>query len=223
MNFQIITTVLFLIGFVAIIVLTEYLHKRFSLNPEHTRKIAHVMASLSSLVFVYAFDSYWYVFIIGFIFFVTLLVGKYNNAFKSIDSVKRKTSGSYLLPISICVLFYFSNTQGNNLIFVLPLLILGISDPLAATFGMMYRANTRKIIILNYTFDKTVLGSMVFFISTLFISIITLHLFGYQTREVFIISLAIAVANTLIELVSSKGIDNLSVPLMTMAILILTQ
>lgn len=69
----------------------------------------------------------------------TFFIGKYRNAFKSIDSVKRKTGGSYLLPVSICILFYFSNTQSNTLIFVLPLLILGISDPLAGTFGMMYR------------------------------------------------------------------------------------
>ena len=223
MNSQIIVTALFLIGFVAIIALTEYLHKRFSLNSEFTRKIAHVLASLSSLVFIFVFDSFWYVLFIGFIFFFVLFIGKYKNAFRSIDSVRRKTGGSYLLPVSICILFYFSNKLDNTLIFVLPILILGISDPLAATFGMAFHNKTRKITILDYTFDKTILGSMVFFLSTFFISWLTLSFFNYAMKEALMLSLVIAILNTFIELISSKGIDNISVPLLTMMLLLLVR
>jgi dolichol kinase len=98
---------------------------------------------------------------------------------------------------------------------------LGISDPLAATFGMTFHNKTRKITILDYTFDKTILGSMVFFLSTFFISWLTLFFFDYSMKEALMLSFVIAIVNTLIELISSKGIDNLSVPLMTMMVLLL--
>ncbi len=79
---------------------------------------------------------------------------------------------------------------------------------------------SQKINILNYTFEKTILGSIVFFISTLIISLITIFVYCFSITEILISSLMIASVNTLIELVSSKGIDNLSVSLITKAILI---
>ena len=216
---QIVVTALFSIGFILIIIFNEYLFRKYNLKPEYSRKLAHILACLSSLLFLVTLNSHWSVLFLGLSFFIILYLGKKHNKTKSIDSVKRKTIGSYILPVSIYLLFFISEKLANDLYFVLPLLILGISDPLAGLFGTYYKNNTRTINFVNITFNKTILGSVVFFISSFLISIITLYLFNFEISKTLGISLTIAVFTTITEIVSSKGIDNISVPLMTTLLL----
>ena len=219
MTNQIFITTLFVVGFILIIIFNEYLFRKYNLKPEYSRKIAHILACLSSLLFLFSFNSHWNVLFLGLLFFIILYLGKKFNKTKSIDNVKRKTIGSYILPISIYILFFISKKLENNIYFVLPLLILGVSDPLAGFFGTFYENKTKKIIFLNTTFNKTILGSVVFLISSFLISIITLYLFDFEISKTLNISLIIALFATLTEIVSSKGIDNISVPLVTTLII----
>ena len=110
---QALYTFIFLLVFLGLIFLCELLYKRFNLKAEITRKLAHIISSLFSLVFLLTFQSYWYVIILGISFFIILFLGQYFNVFKSIESLERKTAGSYLLPISICLLFFFSRESNN--------------------------------------------------------------------------------------------------------------
>lgn len=217
---QILLTVLFMIGFSSILFFSEYLHKHFAINGEYTRKIAHILATLSSLILIFTIESHWYILFLGLVFFFLLFLGKRKGYFKSIDPENRKTAGSYLLPISIYIAFYISRSLNNDLIFILPVLLLGISDPLAGLFGVYFKSRTKNITIFNYQFDKTILGSGVFFISTLIITPIVLYTFDYEFLRLFILSIVIACTITVTELISPYGTDNLSVPLMTILILI---
>jgi len=163
------------------------------------------------------------VIILGISFFFILFIGKRFNIFKSIDSVERKTAGSFLLPISICLLFLFSRENNNNLFFVLPILILGVSDPLASIFGTIYRDRTKKIVLFKKEFDKTYIGSIVFSISSFIISIVVLHLYSFSGRELVLLSISITAVATLIEILSSNGIDNITVPHSVLLILFLIE
>jgi dolichol kinase len=216
---QTLFTILFIIGFGCIIYFVEYLHHHFAIHSEYTRKIAHSLATLSSLILIYTFESHWYILFIGIFFFLVLFIAKRNDLFKSIDSVNRKTGGSYLLPVSVYLVFYISRTSSNDLIFILPILLLGISDPLAGLFGTYFRNRTRRITLFNYQFDKTILGSGVFFISSLIITLITLYAFDYELVKILFLSVLIAGTTTIVELISPYGIDNLSVPLVTVLLL----
>ena len=221
MNYQIIFTILFLIGFITILFFAEFLYKKNDVKSEYTRKFAHVFATLSSLSFVLIFQSHWYVLFLGLTFFFILYIGKKNNKFKSIDSVERKTGGSYLLPIAIYIMFYISDVFDTTLYFILPILILGISDPLAGIFGTYFKQKTRVIKLGKHLFNKTIIGSTAFFISTFFLTFITLYFFGFSIQNILILAILISLTDTFVEIISSKGIDNITVPLITFLILFL--
>jgi phytol kinase len=216
---QIIIAILFFAGFWCIIYAAEYLHRHYAINPEYTRKMAHSLATLASLIFIFTIKSHWYILILGLFFFLLLLVAKRMKLFNSIDAVNRKTGGSYLLPVSVYLVFYIASTYGNNLLFFLPILLLGISDPLAGFVGTYYRNSIKKITLFNYQLDKTILGSSVFFASTLIITLVTLYLFDYELPKLLFLSILIAAATTVTELLSPYGTDNLTVPLMTVFLL----
>jgi dolichol kinase len=221
MNYQLIFTILFLIGFITILFFAEFLYKKIEVKSEYTRKFAHVFATLSSLSFVLIFQSHWYVLFLGLTFFFILYIGKKNNKFKSIDSVERKTGGSYLLPIAIYIMFYISDIFDTTLYFILPILILGISDPLAGIFGTHFKQKTRNIKIGKYLFNKTIIGSTAFFISTFLLTLITLYFFGFSIQNILILAILISLIDTFVEIISSKGIDNITVPLITFLTLFL--
>jgi phytol kinase len=216
---QIIITILFFAGFWCIIYAAEYLHWHYAIDPEYTRKMAHSLSTLASLIFIFTIKSHWYILILGVFFFLLLLAAKRKNIFKSIDAVNRSTAGSYLLPVSVYIVFYISRSTGNILFYILPILLLGISDPLAGLTGTYYGNRIKKITLFNYQLDKTILGSSVFFASTLIITLITLYLFDYELSRIIFLSILIAAVTTVTELLSPYGTDNLTVPLMTVFLL----
>ena len=132
---------------------------------------------------------------------------------KSIHSVKRKTYGAFLLPVSIGIAYYVSVWQKDNIFFILPVFILAISDPLAYYFGTAYKSKVLKS-------DKTVIGTLIFFLSALIIcTTVLLHQSaGFKSLG---IALCISVIVSGIELISPNGSDNLTIPLSVILLLML--
>jgi phytol kinase len=215
MNIQIIYTVLYLLGFYFIILVSEYIYHHHGIKAEITRKAAHVIGSLSSISFIYLFDSHWYVLIIGIVFFTLLFLSKRRGIYHSIDSIDRISIGSYLLPVSIYLCFLTSELFENSVYFLMPVLILGISDPLAALVGMNLK-NARYIKILSWHSRKTLEGSLAFFVMTFLISTYILYYYSMSCFNSILSGIYIGVALTLIELFSSKGLDNITVPISTL-------
>jgi hypothetical protein len=186
--------------------LCEFLHRK-GVQVEYTRKIAHSLSTLLCLSVPVFFSSHWYalLFVIGSFFI--LYFGKRKHFLNSIHSVERKTYGAFLLPISIGIAYYVSVWKQDNLFFVLPIFVLAISDPLACYFGTAYKS---KILISN----KTAIGTLFFFFSTLIICSITIL---YQSADFksFGIALCISVIVSGTELISPNGSDNLKIPLST--------
>jgi len=206
MMIQILSTFVFLCGFLLILLLCETLHKKWGVSAEYTRKIGHAASSIASIALVYLVDSHWYVLALGILLFFLLYIGKRKKLFISIDGVSRETEGSYLLPVAIYLMFLFAELTSSRLVFILPVLILGISDTLAGLAnGWMRNGSTKS--------GKTFYGSAAFFISAMLISWITLHLFGYNLNMQIRTALALAVVSTIAEFFSYKGFDNLTVPL----------
>jgi dolichol kinase len=180
---------------------------------EYTRKIAHSLSTLLCLSVPVFFSSHWYalLFVIG-AFFI-LYFGKRKHFLNSIHSVERKTYGAFLLPVSIGIAYYVSVWQHDNLFFILPILVLAISDPLACYFGTAYKS---KVLILN----KTVIGTVFFFFSTLIICS-TVLLYQSADFKSLGIALCISVIVSGTELISPNGSDNLTIPLSTIFSLLL--
>ncbi len=211
--------IFYLIYFLIILLIIELLFKIFSIKPEITRKIAHIVCTLSSIGFIYFFDNQIYVFVICLSFFILLLISKSKNIFKSIDAVSRKTLGSFLLPLGIYLTYIFSYKSVLKVEYILPITILAISDPIAAIFGVFIKKNNRQISIYAISFNKTYFGSIAFLISSFLISYLIFKTFNYPLSYPFITSISFAFILTVVEILSPFGSDNVSVPLTTIFLL----
>ena len=204
MNLQLLYCFLFFLSFAFILVFCEFLHKK-GVQVEHTRKIAHSLSTLLCLSVPLLFSSHLYAFIFVIGSFLILYIGKRKHLLNSIHSVERKTYGAFLLPVSIGIAYYISVWQQDNIFFILPIFILAISDPLACYFGTSYKSKVLKS-------NKTVLGTLAFFLST-FIICTTILLYQSADLKIIGIALGISVIVSAIELISPNGSDNLTIPL----------
>ena len=211
------TIFLSIVYFVAIILLlafNELNYRRLKVKGEITRKFAHFTATVGVVPFPYIFSSHWYVLILAIIFSIAFLVTQHSKQLESIHDIERKSVGSYLLPLSIYITFLMANLLDNKFLYILPMLILGICDPLAAIVGMGMKKNNHQIKIFGIALGKSVFGSGAFLISSFLISLIALFINrGVFDLKTFRLALAVAVISMLAEMFSWRGSDNLTIPL----------
>jgi len=222
MSVQIGLTIIFLIGFALLLTFTEMIYRRLQLTGEITRKFAHFTATLSTITFPYLFDDHWYVLALAIIFFILLFISRHRTYLKSIHDIKRISVGSYLLPVSIYLTFLVSIKLNDKFLFILPIMVLAICDPIAGILGINLEQYNNKIRIFNYQLQKTWLGSLSFFVSCLTISTIALYFNQMKLNlEIFGIALVISLVSTIAELISWKGIDNLLIPMSVLLVILL--
>ncbi|MFW6371787.1 MAG: phosphatidate cytidylyltransferase, partial [Bacteroidota bacterium] len=221
MGNQLALTFIFLVAIISLLVFTELIYRRLGLKGEVTRKIAHFTATLSTITFPYLFNDHWYVLALAAFFFIVLFVSRHGTQLKSIHDITRKSVGSYLLPIAIYLTFYISYKMNSSFHFILPILILAISDPAAGIMGINMKIYNHRIRLFGHTLNKTILGSATFFVSSFMISVIALYfnrvVFDLKT---FWLALGIALVSTLVEMFSWKGSDNLFIPLSVILMLV---
>jgi dolichol kinase len=222
MTEQIALTFIFLVALSLLLVFTELVYRRLGVKGEITRKFAHFTATLSTVTFPYIFNDHWYVLTLAIIFFVLLYISRNGVQLKSIHDIERISIGSYLLPVSIYLTFLISFNLNERLLFILPMLILAICDPMAGILGLEVERYNHKIRIFGWKHKKTWLGSGSFLVSSFMISIIALY-FNRMTLDLktFWLALGIAVIATLAELISWRGSDNLFIPMSVLIMLLL--
>ena len=219
---QIVLTLFFLLAILFLLIATELIYRRLGLKGEITRKFAHLTATLSTVTFPYLFTDHWYVLILGIIFFIILFVSRHGTQLKSIHDIDRKSVGSYMLPVAIYIAFLISVKLENSFLFILPMLILAICDPIAGLLGLNFQTFNSKIHIFGFKLKKTWLGSGSFFVSAFIISSIAIYVnrmaFDLKT---FWLAIGVAMVSTLTEMFSWRGLDNLLIPLSVVLMLIL--
>lgn len=211
---------IYLLGISLLLVFNELNYRRLQIKGEITRKFAHFAATLAVIPFPYIFTSHWYVLVLASVFFAVLLFTQIYKQLNSIHNIQRQSIGSYLLPVSIYTTFLISDLTGNKFLFILPMLILAISDPAAAILGINIKKGNGRIKICGHKLQKTWLGSGTFLVSSFVISLIALFFSrGIFDLKSFWLALLIAFVGTLAELFSWKGSDNLSIPLSVVLVL----
>jgi phytol kinase len=116
--------------------------------------------------------------------------------------------GTVYFPISLLILVILTfGVTFNPLIGAIGILTLGYGDGLAAAIGSKW--GKRKLI-----YGKSVEGSLTMFLAT-FIVTFTLLAFNFSLPIALSVGLVLAIFATLIELYTPKGLDNLTVPLLT--------
>ena len=220
---NIITLSLFyLLGIALLLIFNELNYRRFKIKGEITRKFAHFASILAVIPMPYMFDSHWYVLILASVFFAVLLITQKGQLLNSIHDIKRKSIGSYLLPLSIYLTFLTAALFENKFIYILPMLILAVCDPMAAILGMNIKKYNGRIKLFGHKYQKTWLGSGAFFSMSLIISIIALYYYrGFFDLKTFWLATVIAITGTVAELFSWRGSDNLTIPLSILLILVI--
>ncbi|MGV8139395.1 MAG: diacylglycerol/polyprenol kinase family protein [Mangrovibacterium sp.] len=212
----------YLLGIGILLIFNELNYRRLKVKGEITRKFAHFTATLATVPFPYIFSSHWYVLILAAIFFVVLFATQYGKQLKSIHDIERKSVGSYLLPFSIYIAFLISCLLNNKFVYILPMLILAVCDPMAAILGMSTKKNNGKINLFGIKTTKTVIGSCAFLVTSFIISLIALYFHrGVFDLKTFWLAMTVSLAGTLAELFSWRGSDNLSIPIAVITVLVL--
>ncbi len=184
---------------------TDLLYHRFAIHANHTRKIVHVCTGLIALTFPIYLLHFWQVAWLCISFLVLMGISEKMKWFKSITAVERKSYGSWLFALVVLACFYFQLMSKRSELFYLPILVLSISDPLAAIVGK--RLNYKPIAVFRQV--KTIGGSLAFLVSAYLIIVLVNH-FYYSLESIEIVGLSMAA--TIAELLSTKGLDNLTIP-----------
>lgn len=213
---------IYLAGISILLIFNELIYRWLGVKGEFTRKFAHFTATLATVPFPYIFPSHWYVLVLAVIFAAVLFITQYGKQLESIHDIERKSLGSYLLPLSIYTTFLISDLTDNKFVYILPMLILAVCDPMAAILGMNTKRLNHRINIFGIRTGKTTVGSGGFLITSFVISLIALYfnraVFDLKT---FWLALLIAVTGTIAELFCWRGSDNLTIPLSVVIILVL--
>lgn len=206
-------------AFIALFAIAEVLYHGFKIRVEYTRKLVHIGTGILALTFPMLLNSHWYVLALCASFAIILLFSLQFKKLPSINAIDRQSVGSLAYPLSVYLCFLCYKYFDNQYIFYyLPIIILAISDPLAAIIG-------KKLQWGKYAIgkeSKTLIGSLTFFLSA-FILVVIFSIktpFFAHTYQGILTAFIIAIISSFTETVSKKGWDNLSIPLSVIAGLI---
>jgi len=207
----------------AVIGVGEGLRKWQGYSTEFTRKLIHISVGLWAFGTVLLFQ-HWYFAIIPFLSFVLLNYISYRGEiFKSVETGEKGNLGTVYFPISFAIIICLLWERPNLL--VASLMPMTWGDALAAVLGRRY--GQRKYSVLGST--RSMEGSLVMFLFSWLSTFLALLLLppllppvrggwgGWQTSLLY--ALAVAVFATLVEALSPWHVDNLTVPLLSAALL----
>ena len=217
MRQQTIYAMIFLGIFLLLVLVAHVLYKIFGVSTETSRKFLHVSGGFLALSSPLFFTSHWWVLMLCSLAFLLLLFTYIRHWLPSIHQTRRKSIGSVIYPIPIYLCFLIASQKNNTLLFYLPISLLTISDTIAELGGRRWGKASGNLM----NSQKTVAGSISFAISALVISIAWQMKSNDSLMQITIISLTITVIATVTEMVSTRGLDNITVPLSTLACLLL--
>ncbi|MDY0294820.1 MAG: hypothetical protein RBQ71_03330 [Acholeplasmataceae bacterium] len=192
-----------------IIGISTVLQKNEVLGDEGARKFIHIGVSnwwILAMIFFVDEHAVWYAVIAPFTFIVLNYLSYRLNILKAMERGGKGNLGTVYFPISllILVILTFGVTQ-NPWIGAVGILVMGYGDGLAAVIGTAYGKH-------KLAFGKSIEGSLTMFIVS-FIIVFGISLFLTSIISAVFIALGVAIVATVVELLTPKGLDNLSVPL----------
>lgn len=182
------------------LLLVEVVSRIRHIKPELSRKLAHVLSSVVTCFFP-SFLSLKQIAIIGCIFFIALVSTRFLRIWKSLYGIDRSSLGELWFPLGVSAAALLASDSKQ---FICAILIMGISDSVAALVGQHYGKRLVKV-----PFQKSVEGSLAFLICSIIILKLVLPLLGPLNI------LLIAAVLTVAEFISPYGADNITVPVLS--------
>ncbi|MCH7611920.1 MAG: DUF92 domain-containing protein [Candidatus Marinimicrobia bacterium] len=208
----------FIIAIFLLIGIAEFFRSKLKWSPEASRKMVHVIVGLMVSICPLIFSSNIQPMTLAIIFIVLNALTLKSNKFKSMHATERTTYGTVYFPIAFLLLAAFWWEKPITL--VLSMLVMTIADTLASLVG---EHEKHPLKFRLWDDEKSLQGSAAMFLSTTLIIYVGTDFFAWFFGAAFFIPMEVligcavftGIAATLAEATSSKGSDNLSVPLVT--------
>lgn len=183
----------------------EFIYSKFKISKELSRKLIHIFSAII-IAILPIWLNYFEIGIVATMFVPVLWLSKKYNIFKAIHTGERSTLGEVYYPLAILIICI---VQPTYLAFLYVVLVLGISDGLAAIVGKHFGKKHFSILGSH----KSYLGSTFFGLSATIIGLALLYFFGSLSLISIFLMIAISLLLTLIEASASNGLDNLLIPI----------
>ena len=189
----------------------ELLSRRLGLDPEVSRKLVHLCAGLSAaaLPLILSFHQ---VVALGLVFALVMAASQRPNLLPSIHGVQRSTLGEVCFPLAISITALLFPDRA---LFAYAIATMAVSDVAAWAAGR--RFGTARLPLSGSS--KTYAGSAAFFVATLVIGAVLLPRLSHGVPPALLLAAPVALAATLVEALSRRGLDNLLVSPVTAALL----
>lgn len=189
---------------VLVFLISKVLNKK---GEEVSRKFVHIMLSNIWFFYLIFIDSIVWACILPTMF---VFINAASYKFKILQSIERENNdgfGTVYYAFSILLICLFTYKINNPLIGLPGILIMGYGDGFAAIVGKRIKSKEYKV----GNSKKTIAGSLTMFIISLIISIISFNILNvnYFVYKAILVS----VIATVLEAVSIKGLDNITVPI----------
>lgn len=202
-----------------VIVVAKIFEKK---GKEASRKFIHIMLGNWWFIAMYFFTNVWYSMFVPITFVIINFISYKKDLIKVMERDEQDGLGTVYYAVALLILVIISfGIYKKPILGLVPNLIMAYGDGFAAVFGKLIKSKEYKV--GNTT--KTFAGSLTMFIisfSTILVYLILKYQVGIlQLGQVFIVSFITSIIITIIEAISIKGLDNITVPLSMIAILIL--
>lgn len=189
--------------------LAETLHRHLSTSSELARKIVHIGTGNVILVAWWLQIPAWVGISASIIASIIALLSYYIPILPGINSVGRKSFGTFFYAVSIGVLISWFWPLQQFQYAAIGILVMTWGDGLAGLVGQKFGKHSYEVWGMKKSWEGSVTMAVVSYVVS------SLILFGVQGNvwQTWLVPVAIAFVATGLEAFSKLGIDNLTVPL----------
>lgn len=193
--------------YIATLMLSAKYFEKF--EKEASRKFIHILLANWWLIAMAFFDNIVWAMIPPISFVVINFISYRGNVIKVMERSDENKDGlgTVYFAISLIPLVFLSYGLTNNpLIGLVGFFIMAYGDGFAAIVGKSMKSKEYKV----FGCTKTLAGSCVMFVMSF---IITISVFAYSNTELlFVKAILLSIITTILEAISIKGTDNITVP-----------
>ncbi len=186
---------------------------------EASRKFIHIMLGNWWFIAMYFFTNVWFAIFVPITFVIINYVSYKQDLIKVMERKKQDGLGTVYYAISLFILAIVSfGIYQKPILGLIPNVIMAYGDGFAAVVGKCIKSKTYKV---GET-QKSIAGSItMFIISLIFITIFLTTRYTFELWQIVLIGIVMSGIVTIIEAISVKGIDNISVPVSMLVMLLM--
>ncbi|MGI9262090.1 MAG: diacylglycerol/polyprenol kinase family protein [Woeseiaceae bacterium] len=180
---------------------------------ELRRKAFHVSIGCMSLFLPLVLTETWLIIVASTLTVVWMLAARHAPCIRSrfggvLHDANRRSYGELYFTLSIALLLLLAGDE--PLLYVTPVLILSFADAAAALVGKVFPVGR----LSGPASGKTMSGCAAFFLTAFVISLVAITVFlSIPFPSALSVAFLIAIVSGVMEAVSTRGLDNLTVPL----------